>query len=78
MDLTPPYPGFVANASVDILVADRCNAAKSQRCLNPTIEPNHRIIVDGIGSAALFNGHKPIYDAWYAPPPSYPPGCGLP
>ena len=47
------------------LCAERVCPRPLQRCLNPTTEPNHRIIVDGIGSAALFNGHKPIYDAWY-------------
>ena len=65
VDLTPPYPGFIANASVDLLVSDRCNAATTQRCIGVTTEPNHRIVVDGLGSAALFNGHVPIYDKWY-------------
>lgn len=65
VDLTPPEPGLIANASSDAMYADRCQAAKSQRCLLVTSKPNHRIIVDGLGSATVFNGFQPIYDDWY-------------
>ena len=65
VDLTPPEPGGIANQTVDTMFADRCKAAKSQRCLKVTSQPNHRVIVDGVGSATVFNGHVPIYDDWY-------------
>ena len=44
IDLTPPEPGPVGEASQDILKADGCNAAITQRCVDVTSYENHRYV----------------------------------
>ena len=65
IDLTPPNPGPAGDLQLDVMYADRCQAAPSQRCVATTMRPNHRIVKDGPGNAAIFNGATPIYDEWY-------------
>ena len=42
IDFSPPEPGPVGNASKDILRADNCTAAITQRCIDTTWKGNHR------------------------------------
>ena len=44
VDYTPPEPVNVGNASKDYMVADACNAAITQRCVDVTPSPNHRYV----------------------------------
>lgn len=45
VDFTPPDPGPVGNTSRDQIVSDICHAAITQRCIDVTSEPNHRLVV---------------------------------
>ena len=42
VDFTPPEPGPVGNASRDVVNAENCTAAVTQRCLDVTWKNNHR------------------------------------
>ena len=46
VDFTTPYPGFIANASVDMSVNEPCRDFVSEewqyRCIEDTPLPNHR------------------------------------
>jgi hypothetical protein len=42
VDYTPPEPGPVGDVMSDVIHADNCNAAPTQRCERPTWLPNHR------------------------------------
>lgn len=42
VDFTPPEPGFLDNLKSDIMVADGCSAAITQRCIEVTWKENHR------------------------------------
>ena len=42
VDFTPPEPGPIGNASVDVITFDGCKAAITQRCIEITHVPNHR------------------------------------
>ncbi|XP_013394005.1 uncharacterized protein LOC106161555, partial [Lingula anatina] len=65
VDFTPPEPGPIGNASVDVVKPDGCSAAVTQRCIDVTWQPNHRYIRDGPGSNTVFNGHHPLKDTKY-------------
>lgn len=65
VDFTPPEPGLIRNSLQDILRADNCTAAITQKCIDVTWKQNHRIIIDGAGSGTVFNGHKPLLDELY-------------
>lgn len=41
-DFTPPEPGPVGNTTQDVIVADGCEAAFNQRCIDVIDTPNHR------------------------------------
>lgn len=42
VDFTPPNPGPIGNASMDVIQADGCQAAVTQQCVDPTWKDNHR------------------------------------
>ena len=65
IDLTPPETGAIRNELIDTVLADMCQASKFQRCYNPTMLNNHRFVIDGRGSAAVFNGVEGLYDMRY-------------
>ncbi|XP_045189288.2 uncharacterized protein LOC123546793 [Mercenaria mercenaria] len=65
IDFTPPEPGHINMPLNDLLQADNCTAAITQRCVDVTWKENHRLITDGPGSRTVFNGHEPLYDELY-------------
>ncbi|XP_046375524.2 uncharacterized protein LOC124148470 [Haliotis rufescens] len=64
-DFTPPEPGPVGEAVSDVLRADGCKAAVTQRCIDVTKELNHRNIIDGNAGRTVFGGNKPLEDSKY-------------
>lgn len=66
VDASPPLVGALNNTLMDRMFADRCRASSTQRCLDATSSLNHRVVLDGDGSLAVFNGHTPGLDSWYA------------
>ncbi|XP_046568758.1 uncharacterized protein LOC124277142 [Haliotis rubra] len=64
-DFTPPEPGPVGEAASDVLTADGCKAAVTQRCIDVTKELNHRKIIDGSAGRTVFGGNKPLDDTKY-------------
>ena len=44
MDFTPPEPGPIGDASLDMVKNDECDAAFNhpERCIDVTYQPNHR------------------------------------
>ena len=65
IDLTPPHCGPIQNPLIDVVLADMCQASTEQRCYAPTMENNHRFVIDGPGSGAVFNGHDGQFDERY-------------
>eukprot|EP00118_Oscarella_pearsei_P018126 m.184105 g.184105 ORF g.184105 m.184105 type:complete len:5153 (+) comp39317_c0_seq2:47-15505(+) len=66
IDFTPPHTALILNAKYNVTTADGCSASiKQKSCTEVTPWPNHRIIVDGKGSLAVFNGHVPFEDKLY-------------
>lgn len=45
VDFTPPEPGVIQNHKLDILIADGCSAAITQRCIDVTWKKNHRYLI---------------------------------
>ncbi|VDI67222.1 Hypothetical predicted protein [Mytilus galloprovincialis] len=74
VDLTPPTTGEIKNASQDYLEHVACLSLIPEehrpdwvihcRGMNPNVK-NHRLIVDGKGSKAVFNGYDPMTDLQY-------------
>lgn len=62
IDLTVPETGVLVNVTSNETTAKGCNVAQSQRCVEPTALPNHRVIVDGENSQTVFNGNQPAVD----------------
>lgn len=42
IDFSPPFPGDVGDAKLDVTIASQCTASFLQRCTNVTPWPNHR------------------------------------
>ncbi|WAR05127.1 hypothetical protein MAR_020496 [Mya arenaria] len=73
-DFTCPDPGPISNASKDslsfvdcsyLVPSDRPDLSRFCTGHSPLF-PNHRTIIDGIGSRTLFNGDTPMTDALYS------------
>ncbi|XP_063408925.1 uncharacterized protein LOC134692405 [Mytilus trossulus] len=74
VDLTTPTTGEIKNASQDFLEHVDCLSLIPEehrpdwvihcRGMNPYLK-NHRLIVDGKGSKAVFNGYEPMTDLQY-------------
>ncbi|XP_070573744.1 uncharacterized protein [Ptychodera flava] len=68
-DFTPPNPGIIENELIDQVSNEPClNFVPDEwkfRCVETTQLANYRVIVDGPGSATVFNGHTPYLDLLY-------------
>ncbi|XP_070573748.1 uncharacterized protein [Ptychodera flava] len=68
-DFSPPNPGIIENELIDQISNEPClNFVPDEwqfRCVETTELANYRIIVDGEGSACVFNGHTPYVDLLY-------------
>ncbi|KAK7493720.1 hypothetical protein BaRGS_00015049 [Batillaria attramentaria] len=59
VDFTPPEPGPVGDATVDVFAADGCKVSVLQRCVEAVeSRPNHRKIIDGPGGSTVLNGNR--------------------
>ncbi|XP_019614832.1 PREDICTED: uncharacterized protein LOC109462715, partial [Branchiostoma belcheri] len=69
VDFTPVSPGPIQNAHYDETVKEPCHELLpdkwENRCVDESNLPNHRYIIDGEGSATVFNGHTPFVDVLY-------------
>ncbi|XP_072048753.1 uncharacterized protein [Amphiura filiformis] len=68
-DFTPPVPGPLANVKSEDFRHEACTAYTHpkwhQHCVSETPLPNSRVIIDGPGSMAVFNGDKDLVDMLY-------------
>ena len=71
VDTTCPEVGLIVNATLDDLRSDRCGASPLQQCFEIGNYPNHRLVVDGPGSEALFSGIDPYKNKRYTRHSSY-------
>ncbi|XP_069118473.1 uncharacterized protein [Argopecten irradians] len=66
VDFTTPETGPLGMGCTETVQADRCDAAVTQRCIDVSDIPNHRIIRDGENGETVFNGHIPHIDLLYS------------
>ncbi|XP_070573546.1 uncharacterized protein [Ptychodera flava] len=68
-DFDPPSPGRIQNKLYEEFSHEQCDTYLLEewkyKCADETTLPNHRLIIDGPGSATVFNGHEPLVDLLY-------------